>query len=52
MNTRIVPSAIAENRMIEKKSYYKPEFVALEKERLWPRVWQMSLPGRGDPQDR
>ena len=42
MNTRIVPSAIAENRMIEKKSYFKPEFVALEKERLWPRVWQMS----------
>ena len=49
MNTRIVPSAIAENRMIEKKCYYKPEFVALEKgAALAPRMAN-GLPGRGDP---
>jgi nitrite reductase/ring-hydroxylating ferredoxin subunit len=36
-----------------KEAYFKPEYVALEKERLWSRVWQMAcrveeLPKPGD----
>lgn len=27
---------------VHKEAYYKPEYVALEKQRLWPRVWQMA----------
>ena len=27
---------------IVKESYFKPEYVELEKERLWPRIWQMA----------
>jgi nitrite reductase/ring-hydroxylating ferredoxin subunit len=38
---------------IVKEAYYKPEYVALEKERFWNRVWQMAcrveeLPNVGD----
>ena len=38
---------------IVKEAYFKPEYVALEKQRLWPRVWQMAcrleeLPNVGD----
>lgn len=41
------------NTNVVKEVYHKPEYVALEKERLWSRVWQMAcrveeLPKPGD----
>jgi phenylpropionate dioxygenase-like ring-hydroxylating dioxygenase large terminal subunit len=38
---------------IVKEAYFKPEYVALEKQRLWPRLWQMAcrleeIPNVGD----
>ena len=48
-----VPFAITEGDRIPSKRYYDPEFYQLEKERLWPRVWQMAcrleeIPKKGD----
>jgi phenylpropionate dioxygenase-like ring-hydroxylating dioxygenase large terminal subunit len=42
-----------ESGLVEKEAYFRPEFLALEKQRLWPRVWQMAcrmeeLPEVGD----
>src|ERR1700761_6280047 len=42
MNTRSVSSVFTDNEIIQKESYYKPSYIVLEKERLWPRVWQMA----------
>ena len=33
---------VDESGNVVKEAYYKPEYLALEKERLWPRVWQMA----------
>jgi nitrite reductase/ring-hydroxylating ferredoxin subunit len=41
MNTAVKdPSNPGE--VVRKEAYYKPEYVALEKERFWPRVWQVA----------
>jgi nitrite reductase/ring-hydroxylating ferredoxin subunit len=31
-----------ESGLVAKEAYFKPEYVALEKQRLWPRAWQMA----------
>ncbi len=48
-----VPHAVTRPDHISAKRYYDPEFYALEREHLWPRVWQMAcrleeIPKRGD----
>ena len=48
-----VPFAITQADRIPSRRYHDPEFFALERERLWPRVWQMAcrleeIPKRGD----
>jgi phenylpropionate dioxygenase-like ring-hydroxylating dioxygenase large terminal subunit len=42
-----------ESGRVVKGAYFKPDYVALEKERLWPRIWQMAcrveeIPDVGD----
>ena len=49
----VVPFAIERADRIPKQRYYDAEFFELEKERLWPRVWQMAcrleeIPNVGD----
>ena len=48
-----IPLAITQPNRIPARRYYDPEFFALERERLWPRVWQMAcrleeIPKPGD----
>jgi nitrite reductase/ring-hydroxylating ferredoxin subunit len=31
-----------QSNAVDKEAYFKPEYVALEKRRLWPRVWQVA----------
>jgi nitrite reductase/ring-hydroxylating ferredoxin subunit len=42
MNKREVPMPRDDSDFVRKEAYYQPEFVALEKERLWSRVWQVA----------
>jgi phenylpropionate dioxygenase-like ring-hydroxylating dioxygenase large terminal subunit len=42
MNTVSAITPRDDSRFVHKEVYYKPEYVSLEKERLWPRVWQMA----------
>jgi phenylpropionate dioxygenase-like ring-hydroxylating dioxygenase large terminal subunit len=42
MTKQEVIRPVDESGRIVKEAYYKPEYVALEKERFWPRVWQMA----------
>lgn len=37
-----VPFKITDLTRIPSKRYYDPEFFALERERLWPHIWQMA----------
>lgn len=37
-----VPFAVTRADRVDARRYYDPEFYRLEKERLWPRVWQMA----------
>jgi ABC-type sugar transport system ATPase subunit len=37
-----VPFAVTRPDRIDARRYYDPEFFELEKERLWPHVWQMA----------
>lgn len=37
-----IPAPRDDSRFVRKEAYYKPEYVNLEKERLWSRVWQMA----------
>ena len=51
--TRAVPFAVDDPRRITKERYYDREFFELEKQYLWPRVWQMAcrleeIPRAGD----
>ena len=48
-----VPFAMAQADRIPAKRYYDPEFYELERQKLWPRVWQMAcrleqIPHAGD----
>jgi Rieske 2Fe-2S family protein len=48
-----VPYAIERSDRVPVQRYYDPEFYALEREKLWPRVWQMAcrleeIPKPGD----
>lgn len=48
-----VPHRIADPELIPAPRYYDPDFFALERERLWPKVWQMAcrleeIPEPGD----
>lgn len=48
-----VPFAVEDPRLIPTQRYYDEEFFQLEKERLWPHVWQMAcrleeIPNVGD----
>jgi Rieske 2Fe-2S family protein len=48
-----VPFAIERSDRVPVQRYYDPEFYALEREKLWPRVWQMAcrleeIPKPGD----
>ncbi len=50
---KAVPFAVTQPDRIPAKRYYDREFYELEKERLWPRVWQMAcrleeIPAKGD----
>ncbi|MGW1029471.1 aromatic ring-hydroxylating oxygenase subunit alpha [Streptomyces sp. NPDC002577] len=50
---RKVPFAMRDSRHVPKERYYSREFFELEKEHLWPHVWQMGareeeLPNPGD----
>jgi phenylpropionate dioxygenase-like ring-hydroxylating dioxygenase large terminal subunit len=50
---RKVPFPIRDSRYVPKERYYSREFFELEKEHLWPHVWQMAareeeLPNPGD----
>jgi carnitine monooxygenase subunit len=40
--TESVPHRITNPEMIPAERYYDPEFFELEKEKLWPHVWQMA----------
>jgi phenylpropionate dioxygenase-like ring-hydroxylating dioxygenase large terminal subunit len=42
MTKQEVIRPVDESGHIVKEAYYKPEYVALEKARFWPRVWQMA----------
>jgi nitrite reductase/ring-hydroxylating ferredoxin subunit len=42
MTKQEVIRPVDESGRIVKEAYYKPEYVTLEKERFWPRVWQMA----------
>ena len=51
--TAAVPYAVERPDRIAARRYYDPEFYQLERERLWPRVWQMAcrleeIPKPGD----
>ena len=53
MTKRTVPHAIEIPDRIPAKRYYDPTFYELEKEHLWPHVWQMAcrleqIPTKGD----
>lgn len=39
---RAVPHQIIDPELIPTERYYDPEFFELEKEHLWPHVWQMA----------
>ena len=48
-----VPFRVEDKRLIPVERYYDEEFFRLEKEKLWPRVWQMAcrleeIPNLGD----
>lgn len=48
-----VPHGVTQPDRIPVKRYYDPEFFELERQKLWPRVWQMAcrleeIPKRGD----
>ncbi|WP_295496072.1 aromatic ring-hydroxylating dioxygenase subunit alpha [Sphingorhabdus sp. EL138] len=48
-----VPFRVTNPELIPSQRYYDPEFFALEKEKLWPHVWQMAcrleeIPNVGD----
>src|SRR2546427_577277 len=48
-----VPFAMRDSLHVPRERYYDREFFELEKERLWPRVWQMAcrveeIPEPGD----
>jgi nitrite reductase/ring-hydroxylating ferredoxin subunit len=52
-SARNVPHAMGDPRFVPRERYYDREFFELEKERLWPRVWQMAcreeeIPEPGD----
>ena len=42
MNKREKITPQDDSHFVRKETYYKPEFVQLEKDRLWSRVWQMA----------
>jgi phenylpropionate dioxygenase-like ring-hydroxylating dioxygenase large terminal subunit len=42
MTKQEVIRPVDESGRIVKEAYYQAEYLALEKERLWPRVWQMA----------
>ncbi len=53
VDTSKVPYAITDRAFIPRERYYDRDFFELEKEKLWPRVWQMAcrleeIPGVGD----
>lgn len=53
MNRQFPPDNLELTQQIVKESYFSPKFAALERERLWPRVWQMAcrveeIPAVGD----
>lgn len=37
-----IPHAVRDPRLIPAKRYYDPAFFEIEKQKLWPRVWQMA----------
>jgi phenylpropionate dioxygenase-like ring-hydroxylating dioxygenase large terminal subunit len=50
---RVVPHAMDRDDFVAAERYVDPAFAALERERLWPRVWQMAcrleeIPSPGD----
>jgi phenylpropionate dioxygenase-like ring-hydroxylating dioxygenase large terminal subunit len=50
---RAVPHAVSGPDFVPAERYYDPQFAALERERLWPRTWQMGcrleeIPSPGD----
>jgi phenylpropionate dioxygenase-like ring-hydroxylating dioxygenase large terminal subunit len=42
MTKQEVIRPLDESGLVAKEAYYQPEYLALEKERLWPRTWQMA----------
>ena len=51
--SRHIPHLITQSNRVPAKRYYDPEFYALERDRLWSRVWQMAcrleeIPRPGD----
>jgi nitrite reductase/ring-hydroxylating ferredoxin subunit len=42
MTKQDVIRPVDESGQVVKEAYYQPEYLALEKERLWSRVWQMA----------
>jgi carnitine monooxygenase subunit len=51
--TRDVPLRVSDPERIPTQRYYDPDFFALEKKHLWPKVWQMAcrleeIPNLGD----
>ena len=38
-----VPYAVTRGDRIPVQRYYDPEFYALERDKLWSRVWQMAI---------
>ena len=48
-----VPHRITDPELIPAERYYDPDFFELEKQKLWPHVWQMAcrleeIPNVGD----
>src|SRR5579863_2584116 len=53
VESETVPFKITDAELIPAKRYYDPAFFELERERLWPHVWQMAcrleeIPEAGD----
>jgi nitrite reductase/ring-hydroxylating ferredoxin subunit len=42
MTANSAPAPRDDSHLVRKEVYFKPDYVSLEKERLWPRLWQVA----------